>query len=119
MPPEHGYQMGCRCDVCKRAKARDAMRVKRAERSARLKADPTLRMHGDSNTYTNWGCRCTLCCAAWNVSSSGDRRTRRKPGVREERERLLYKPLTGNPHRRRNVEPFGREWLDDNTVRPD
>lgn len=36
----------------------------RAERMARLEADPTIREHGNAGTYFDWGCRCEPCCGA-------------------------------------------------------
>lgn len=43
------------------------------KRVARLRADPTLAPHGVPSTYTNWGCRCPDCSAAYSES----RRTKR------------------------------------------
>lgn len=57
------YLAGCRCTPCNNAhNVAQAQRVQR--RKIRLQADPTLARHGSVSTYTNWGCRCTLCTAA-------------------------------------------------------
>lgn len=57
------YQAGCDCPPCRKAIAR-ARKKTRANRKARLAADPTLRPHGEVETYRDWGCRCDLCKAA-------------------------------------------------------
>lgn len=87
------WQRGqCRCPVCWQAYRADQKRYA-ATRRARLAADPTLRPHGDTNTYANWGCRCDPCCLAWHhkmqerkrgQSSQPGRRRRNGSGFRSQ-----------------------------------
>ena len=61
--PEHGgsrYAMGCRCSICRRAKAEymQALRLRLVEH------EPPPEAHGKETTYNNWSCRCEACCAA-------------------------------------------------------
>jgi len=60
---QHGYNQGCRCDVCKTAKRKADRR-----RKARLKGtEPPS--HGTSQSYSVYGCRCEVC-----VNARRDRR---------------------------------------------
>jgi hypothetical protein len=54
----------CRCERCRAAHAAEQYGF-RAQRAARLAADPTLRPHGDAHTYHQWKCRCRPCKDAW------------------------------------------------------
>lgn len=111
-----GYRRrGCRCDICKEAN-NESHRISRLKRFARLRADPTIRPHGVYNTYRNWGCRCPQCCAASIADSKKLRVSRGERGLSPRRERLLYNPFPG--YNRTTTQPFGREWLDDDPVRP-
>lgn len=107
-PPvkEHGYHMyrrhGCRCDVCRKGNAVRCS-IEYADRAARLKADPSIRQHGNATTYHNWSCRCTPCKTAMWVAIQ----VRTGTPVKR-RDRLLYfdqKPT--------KAEAFGREWLNE------
>jgi hypothetical protein len=106
---EHGlsaYQYGrCRCADCTEMH-RKAQYRSFLGRKARLKADPSIRPHGDATTYQNWGCRCEPCRRA---GSEVNRKYRRPyvPGYVNPNGRRLYGPR--GPVAR--VEPFGREWL--------
>jgi hypothetical protein len=74
----NGYRSyGCRCDVCTASNTIQA-RADRANRAARLKADPTLVEHGTANAYNQWGCRCTPCTRAWTRRCAEGERRRRK-----------------------------------------
>lgn len=92
-----GYRHGCRCLDCKAGKSAQYI-IERDSRAARLQADPTLRPHGNRNTYVNWGCRCELCCKAGYKDYTSPRR-----------KRLLYLPVKKADRIR--PKPFGREWL--------
>lgn len=66
--PWHGTTGGatnhdCKCLPCRKAWAAYVAR-RRAERTALLRADPTLAQHGLESTYHNWGCRCEPCSQA-------------------------------------------------------
>ena len=50
-----GYQYGCRCDRCKRAK-----RKQNEYAAAQMAADPGDKRHGTYTGYT-YGCRCDRC----------------------------------------------------------
>lgn len=67
MKLKHGasaYRNGrCKCAVCTKAN-RETCNQERANRIARLAADPTLATHGKATTYSNWGCRCEPCTKA-------------------------------------------------------
>lgn len=54
------YTRGCRCDVCRRAKA-DYQRDLVARRRANGTPD---HVHGTFNGYRNYGCRCDRCTEA-------------------------------------------------------
>lgn len=72
-----------------------------AERGRRIAADPSIRQHGNANTYKNWACRCDPCTAA--SASRATYRQRRK-----------LTNSAGAPGRtaRYRIPAFGREWLD-------
>jgi len=63
---ERSVNIRCRCEVCREAH-RSRTKRELANRTDRLRADPTLAAHGDAYTYHNWGCRCARCTDAWNV----------------------------------------------------
>jgi cation diffusion facilitator CzcD-associated flavoprotein CzcO len=63
------------CEACRKAWA-DEFKRKREERRLRLLKDPSLAEHGKPSTYTNWGCRCTLCTAAHTQMTTNYRRKR-------------------------------------------
>lgn len=64
---EHGYNAyanGCRCDVCRAAKA-DYMREKRATaRALRAADDAVPYLHHGISGYQDSHCRCHVCRAA-------------------------------------------------------
>lgn len=116
-PFEHGmggYRKGCKCDVCRAANALRYMEDQR-DRCARLKADPSIRPHGDPSTYHNWGCRCIPCTKVtrpWAFdtttpppAASGERVEERRK-LRAKRERLMHQVSVPKPQ----AQPFGREW---------
>jgi rubredoxin len=92
-PKPHGYGRytnGCRCPVCRQAKAA-YMRERRAE-AARLAAAAPGRVirrhagrdvkHGTSFAYYELGCRCTVCDAYAGhpgTNPNSPRRSPRKP----------------------------------------
>ena len=47
--------------------AAQARKARLVGKAAQLAADPTLARHGRPGTYTNWGCRCDECRAAWSA----------------------------------------------------
>ena len=65
-PAEHGtmarYRRGCRCDLCRGAKAAARLPQEREE-LATLLADPADPRHGTTTGY-RVGCRCERCKAA-------------------------------------------------------
>lgn len=83
-PPEpwhgtlNGYtNRGCRCPAC-REESRKSGAAQRAQRVARMAADPTVAPHGLASTYGNWGCRCPECTRAWSIQSLDYNRRRRQ-----------------------------------------
>ena len=70
--PKHGYVAythGCRCDICREAKA-----TYQRERRRALKAGgsvPRTAQHGLRTTYVEYGCRCSHCRRA---SAAANRR---------------------------------------------
>lgn len=72
----HGYNSytrGCRCDVCKAAKAE---RLREYRRSTPADGVRTFR-HGTCSGYSNHGCRCTL-CVGWRAGKTVVERQRRR-----------------------------------------
>lgn len=53
----------CRCEPCSVAHSRK-LKAGKADRKARLDADPTVVEHGRVATYSGWGCRCEPCRTA-------------------------------------------------------
>lgn len=107
----------CRCQPCKSAHAaKQAHGV--AERAALLSADPTIRPHGNASTYKNWGCRCDSCVAVGVAQRRAALARRRKErtgtsvGVRAGMLSSAYNRSTAY----RRIKPFGREWLNDDSV---
>jgi hypothetical protein len=73
-----GYRTyGCRCATCTTAHT-ERHRNERANRIARLKADPSLAPHGRAETYKNWGCRCERCTDAHSRRCAEYKRRRRE-----------------------------------------
>lgn len=113
----------CRCEVCRKANSEEFAR-ERANRAERIRQDPSLRPHGIRNTFHNWDCRCDVCCDAMGVPRGTPPRSgnegrprrmiapmpRRSKGQDPRRAALLYKPGAGSLWK--NIEPFGREWLE-------
>lgn len=89
----------CRCNGCRNA-WRARVREVRASNKVKLAADPTIRPHGKTVTYQEWGCRCADCRAAMSEAR------KHWPSVQD----------TGHAQRerrqRRRTQPFGREWMD-------
>lgn len=111
------YRTGkCRCEVCRAANAR-RFREDQADRVARLKADPTCRQHGLAATYVHWGCRCVPCRDAAGKGDPQLRSTPRSPWKRKRDPRRGNLMYVQRAKSWRNAEPFGREWLDDKSVR--
>lgn len=114
--PDHGrtyrYDRGCRCEECRTAHSERCAR-ELANRKERLAVDSTIRPHGDTNTYRNWGCRCDLCTDAY-TSATRKARDQRPHGNKLRRMVMGYDP---GPHmaRYRKIQPFGREWINDET----
>jgi hypothetical protein len=65
-PAQHGtrsmYNKGCRCALCAEAQLRGCADG-RKERTERARRDPSLVPHSAA-AYSNWGCRCEVCCTA-------------------------------------------------------
>lgn len=63
----HGYNLGCRCDECRecnrlRMKARrEHIRSLRKLINGRWVTTVSLAIHGTTNAYENWQCRCIPC----------------------------------------------------------
>lgn len=100
----YGCTTGKHSEDCLRAR-REHARVKIALRAQLLAVDPTLRSHGDADTYEKWGCRCIPC----------------RDAAREKRYRyamkgsnVLSERAVGRD-RYGTTPPFGREWLDAGT----
>jgi hypothetical protein len=56
-----GYEGGCRCDICKDAKAAHS-KVQLVKRIVNVPLADLK--HGSYSTYQNYACRCVPCCAA-------------------------------------------------------
>lgn len=72
--PRHGTLNGysnlrCRCEACRAANTAQNKR-QRAERQARILADPSIAPHGAESTYFNYRCPCTLCKEAHRVGDA-------------------------------------------------
>lgn len=96
----------CKCEVC-RAANRERYNQGKAARYARFAADPTIRPHGDVNTYDNWGCRCRPCTQAATKQRSEERKRRTLRTTGKE------KPKNPAMTAKFRVQPFGRDWLSD------
>lgn len=68
-------------------------RQTRAERAARIAADPSLARHGRAGTYKDWGCRCAPCTAAATAARMGPR-----PPLRELIDERFGRPSPGLLH---------------------
>jgi hypothetical protein len=76
-PGPGAYNGGCRCDECK-----EAHRLRCAAVKAALAARPREDVpHGTDSGYTNWACRCALCC---KVNSDRSRAYRKSVKERNE-----------------------------------
>ena len=70
---EHGgsgarYARGCRCQPCREANTRRAMRRRQERRALAASGSiPETVRHGSAATAGNWGCRCDLCIEAVRV----------------------------------------------------
>lgn len=94
------------CADCRRERAR-VVREQLASRIARFAADPTIRPHGEANTYANWGCRCQACSDAHfkkQVRIGVRAPSTHRRGTRGSTSAIL----------RPRPEPFGREWTEEN-----
>ena len=58
----------CRCKACTKAN-RDRHRQETAELHGRVEDAP----HGTSTAYSNWGCRCDACKAAYRIRNAANR----------------------------------------------
>lgn len=101
----HDGPGGRPCDVCRAAAAAYSKRQYH-KRVARLKADPSIRPHGDPQTYNVWGCRCRPCSDAASRHQR-ELRQRKRPGI--ELNIFKVRPYKPKP----TTKPFGREWLND------
>jgi hypothetical protein len=74
----HGYgayASGCRCDVCRKAKAEYMSKRRKAAVAARKAGDPMGSVkHGTRYAYEERGCRCSSCSEA---HSRSDKRVKR------------------------------------------
>jgi hypothetical protein len=57
------YGLGCRCQECKAANARET-RLYRERQKQKGLDNPELIPHGTYHGYVGWGCRCEECGAA-------------------------------------------------------
>ncbi len=77
----HGYgpySKGCRCEVCRRAKA-DYMRDRRAAARAKPQGKVAGILHGSRAGYEEHGCRCTLCVRTRSTYGASGRRHAESP----------------------------------------
>lgn len=111
----------CRCDICRVANIQ-TFRDERAERGRRIREAPSLRPHGDANTFNNWDCRCDECCDFMGRPRGTPTRTEMQapPVVPQRTPRMQGRTPMQDPRRAAMLyvrpgvtvaEPFGREWL--------
>jgi hypothetical protein len=85
---DNGYSnYGCRCDLCKAARA--------AARKGRQGAVPENAVHGKRSTYQACGCRCDLCRAAERAYNQ--KRIEAKPELREQANQRQRRWVERNP----------------------
>lgn len=68
---KRSYDAGCRCLKCRSANNKYHA-LKRADRASRREGADLA--HGLESTYTNWGCRCAECAAAWSLACKNRKR---------------------------------------------
>jgi len=67
------YRAGCRCDICRAANNAYHTGLRRNRRNRLASASV---QHGKAQTYSNWGCRCARCGAAWSEQLKKQRKSR-------------------------------------------
>ena len=82
MSENHGYgpyTNGCRCEICRKAKAAYSARARAAGReNARAGRYPSGVTHGSRSAYEERGCRCEKCCARQLARHRADAKRRQE-----------------------------------------